>query len=54
MNAYFLHREVAHVIRLITAPFGGNVDERLVQTGQEFEASFDGCILLTIDRLARF
>ena len=42
VNAHFLHREIAHVIRLVTTTFGGNVDERLIKIGQEFEICFDG------------
>ena len=30
------------MIGLITATFGGNVDERLIKIGQEFEICFDG------------
>ncbi len=42
VNVHFLHSEIAHVIRLITATFGGNVDERLIKIGQKFEICFDG------------
>ena len=41
-NAHFAHREIAHMIRRITATLGGNVDERLIEVGEEFEGRSDG------------
>ena len=48
-----LHREIANVVRLVTASLGRHVDERFIQIGQEFEVGFHGRILPTILRLAR-
>jgi len=36
VNAHFLKREIANMIRLITTPFGGDVNEGLVEIGEEF------------------
>ena len=43
----------AHVIRLVTTTFGGNVHERLIEISQKFELCLHGGILPTIARLAR-
>ncbi len=42
VNFHCLHREIAHVIRLITATLGGDVDQRLIKIRQKFEICFDG------------
>jgi hypothetical protein len=39
LNADFLHREIAYVIGLVTAAFGRDVDQWLIEIGQEFEIS---------------
>jgi hypothetical protein len=40
VNRHFMHREVAHMLGLIAATLGGNVNQRLIKIGEKFKICF--------------